>query len=63
MNDVEENQLTEHTAAMLAIKNITEGQYEKAIGYLADAIRAESTKHVLLMQELRKAAEESESNV
>ena len=59
MNDVEESQLSEHNAAMLAIKSITEGNYEKAIERLAEAIRAESTKHVLLMQELRKAADES----
>lgn len=63
MNDVEESQLSEHNAAMLAIKSITEGNYEKAMERLAQAISAASAKHVLLMQELRKAAEESESNV
>lgn len=63
MSDIEEYKNNEHNAAMMAISNIAEEQYEKAMGFLADAIRAESAKNILLLQELRKAAEESESNV
>lgn len=63
MSGIEEYRNIEHDAAMMAIKDIADGQYEKAMGHLADAIQAKSAKSVLLVQELCKAAEESESNV
>lgn len=63
MNDANYYKDSLHNNAMEAIRLIAEGDFDKAIDFLVKATQDQSVVNVLVLQELRKSADESGSNV